>query len=215
MGVIVSPFQGPDGNSFDKFDATGVEGWMVDRFNRHALETVGKIPVERVLDVGCGEGRMIHDLVVETPGLRVTGIDDDTPKLKEGWRRNAHPRIRFEVADVYKLPFPDSHFDLVTAFSVLEHLEDPHAALMEIRRVCSPGWLIASVPFEPWWRAGNVAMGRYRDERGNTPGHVQHWSRHGFRRLMEEHGRIDSFRGSTVWSLACLLLAPPNARAGS
>lgn len=69
----MSPFQGPDGNTFDKFAATGVEGWMVARFNRHALEMVGEIPVERVLDVGCGEGRMIKELVADTPGLHVTG----------------------------------------------------------------------------------------------------------------------------------------------
>lgn len=116
---------------------------------------------------------------------------------------------------MYELPFPDSHFEIVTAFSVLEHLEDPAAALAEISRVASPGWLIASVPFEPWWRFGNIVMGRYRDHRGNTPGHVQHWSRRGFRRLLADHGRIDSFRGSTVWSLARVRLGAPDARGES
>ena len=104
------------------------------------------------------------------------------------------------------LPFPDSSFQIVTAFELLEHLDDPETALREIRRVCN-GWLVASVPWEPWWRAGNLAHGRYMRELGNTPGHVNHWTRAGFRRLLEPHGYVDHLETSPVWSLARVRLS--------
>lgn len=202
----MSPFQGPAGNTVNKFEVTGAQGKMVGRFNRRAIEVLGEIPSGRVLDAGCGEGQLIHHIVENSPDLVAVGIDDDKPDLKLHWEEFAGPRLRFEVADVCNLPFEDNSFDIVTAFSMLEHLADPHLALREIRRVCR-GWLIASVPWEPAWRVGNIVKRRYVKQLGNTPGHIQHWTRRGFEKLLTPHGRIEHLQRSTMWSLACVRLS--------
>jgi SAM-dependent methyltransferase len=195
------PFQGPAGNSFDKHKVAGVQGWMVERFTRCQMGLVDEIPVTTLLDIGCGDGKLTAHIVDRNPGLSAIAVDDDDPSLSASWQQLSGPRLNFQVADAYHLPFPDNSFGMVSAFEVLEHLEDPHRALREIRRVCR-GWLVATVPREPWWRMGNVANRRYVRQLGNTPGHVQHWTRSGFRRLLEPHGRVDELRGSTMWSLA-------------
>ena len=71
--------------------------------------------------------------------------------------------------DATALPFPDDAFDLVLAIEVLEHVPGPEPALAELARVCS-GTLVASVPFEPIWRAGNLARRRYVARLGQHAG---------------------------------------------
>jgi SAM-dependent methyltransferase len=205
----MSAFQGPAGNNFNKFEATGAQGRMVDEFNARVVEALHNIPGVRVLDAGCGEGQMIHHIVERNSDLVAVGIDADAPELKAYWERFEGPRLRFQVADVCALPFEDNSFDIVTALEVLEHLENPHLALREIRRVCR-GTLIATVPWEPIWRVGNMAQRRYFMHLGNTPGHIQHWTRRGFGRLLAPHGRIEHLERCAVWSLAQVRLSDRN-----
>lgn len=103
---------------------------------------------DRVLDVGCGPGTITLDLadVVGSAG-QVVGIDAAPAALEaaraEAARRD-DARTRFEVADVYALPYADGAFDVVHAHQVLQHLTDPVAALREMARVVRPGGLIAA-----------------------------------------------------------------------
>ncbi len=78
-----------------------------------------------------------------------------------------------------QLAFGDGEFDLVTATEVLEHVPDPETVLAEMARVAR-GHLLVSVPHEPMWRALNLARGAYVRDLGNTPGHLNHWTRRGF-----------------------------------
>jgi hypothetical protein len=70
----------------------------------------------------------------------------------------------------------------VLAIEVLEHVPGPDAALRRARPRVLTATLVASVPFEPVWRLGNMARRRYLRDLGNTPGHVNHWTRWGFGR---------------------------------
>ena len=60
------------------------------------------------------------------------------------------------------------------ALEVLEHLEDPAAAVAEMRRVSSRA-VALTVPLEPFFRGGNLARGRYVERLGSTPGHLNTW----------------------------------------
>lgn len=95
----------------------------------------------------------------------------------------------FTQATCGAVPFRDRSYDLVLALEVLEHLTDIRAGLEELARVGRRDFII-SVPWEPVWRIGNVISGRYIRDLGNTPGHVQHWSRRGILRLLDEYFRI-------------------------
>jgi hypothetical protein len=62
--------------------------------------------------------------------------------------------------------------------------------------------LLVSVPREPLWRALNLARGAYIAQLGNTPGHVNHWSRGGFGRLLSRYGDVVELRTPFPWTMA-------------
>lgn len=204
----MSPFQGPAGNSIDKSKLRGFERRMLMRYQRRASDLVNLLPPGRLLDVGCGEGHMIHAIVNARPGVYATGIDAADQRLMYFWQQLSTPRLEFRVADVCALPFKDNEFQLVTAFGSLEHIADPDRALAEICRVCN-GCLVVGVPWEPFWRLGNLARGRYWRKRGNTPGHINHWTRRRFGKLLRRHGRIQHLEVTPMWSLASVVLDEP------
>ncbi len=95
-----------------------------------------------VLDAGCGPGSITLGLAAAVAPGEVVGIDAQ-PSLVEQARALAVQRsvtnVRFEVANVYDLPFPDGSFDTAFANTVLQHLREPVRALAELRRVLRPG----------------------------------------------------------------------------
>ena len=84
-------------------------------------------------------------------------------------------------ASVQALPFARRSFDAVTCLEVLEHLDDPAAAVRDLvaRRAHAP-WS-CPVPYEPYFRIGNVLRGKHLRGLGNHPEHVQHWNLRTFR----------------------------------
>lgn len=106
-----------------------------------------------LLDVGCGPGTITADLAAAVAPGRVVGVDRATEVLDEA--RQAAPGIELRVADVYALDLPDDSFDVTHAHQVLQHLTDPVAALVEMRRVTRPGGLVAARDADyatfRWW----------------------------------------------------------------
>jgi hypothetical protein len=96
---------------------------------------------------------------------------------------------------------------------VLEHLKDPNAGMRELDRVCG-GHLLLSVPREPIWRLANVMRGAYLRQLGNTPGHLQHFSRRSIRKLVEQRFDVVAERRPFPWImiLAHTRRAPSNPR---
>jgi SAM-dependent methyltransferase len=100
-----------------------------------------------VLDVGCGPGTITAGLAALVPGGRVVGMDAAGGVLEEARAEAARrglSNISYEVGDVYHLAFADDSFDVVHAHQVLQHLSDPVAALIEMRRVCRRGGIVAA-----------------------------------------------------------------------
>lgn len=99
-----------------------------------------------LLDVGCGPGTITLDLAEAVGTGSVTGIDAVEAPLvtaRELARTRGDDRTRFEVADIYDLPYEPKRFDVVHAHQVLQHLTDPIAALREMARVTRPGGIVA------------------------------------------------------------------------
>jgi SAM-dependent methyltransferase len=101
-------------------------------------------PGDDLLDVGCGPGTITCDLARAVAPGRVVGVDAAPAVVAEARARAVDvPGVVFEVADLFALPYPDDAFDVVHAHQVLQHVADPVAALVELRRVCRPGGLVA------------------------------------------------------------------------
>jgi hypothetical protein len=103
------------------------------------------------------------------------------------------------------LPFSDGEFDVATAIEVLEHVPDPAHTVAEMARVASR-WLLVSVPREPLWRALNMARGAYWKDLGNTPGHLNHWTKRSFVALLSRHGEVVEARSPFPWTMLLVRL---------
>jgi ubiquinone/menaquinone biosynthesis C-methylase UbiE len=103
-------------------------------------------PGQSLLDVGCGPGTITADLAdLVAPG-EVVGIDREPGIVHQADALAAargRSNLSFATGDVYVLDFPDDSFDVVHAHQVLQHLTDPVAALVEMRRVLRPGGILA------------------------------------------------------------------------
>ena len=101
----------------------------------------------------------------------------------------------------------EGEFELAAAIEVLEHVPDPEHTVAEMARVARGGHLLVSVPREPLWRALNMARGAYLRDLGNTPGHVNHWSKRAFVRLLSQHGEVVQARSPFPWTMLLVRLA--------
>jgi SAM-dependent methyltransferase len=119
---------------------------------RRMVELADISPGERILDVGCGPGRLaILAGSVAGPGGEVCGIDP-APQMIALARQNAARAgvgVRFEVAVIEALPYPDGRFDVVLSSLMLHHLPDglKRRGLAEVRRVLRPGGRLVAVDF--------------------------------------------------------------------
>ena len=198
------------GNVYDKYGTRNpIARAIMGGFLRSVTELYKQVGPASVLEVGCGEGRLAQHLVRNggrpsrfvATDLEIAAID---PRLD--------PLIQVQAASVYELPFESASFDLVVCCEVLEHLDAPEAGLAEVARVARRG-VIVSTPREPLWRALNVLRGRYLGDLGNTPGHVQHFSRRGLERLVCKQLRVVERRSPLPWTM--LLGEPLRAPLGT
>lgn len=198
------------GNYFDKYRSENpIHRKLVNNFLRCAKELLVLARPKSILEVGCGPGDLAGRLL--GPANRTIdylGTDVSTVEIDAAQQR--YPGLAFRTASAYHLPAADRSYDMLLACEVFEHLDYPHEALREAARVCR-GHLLISVPWEPCWRILNVLRGKYIKRLGNTPGHVQHFTRRAIKHLVAREFRIVAERRPFPWTM---LLAKV-ARSGS
>src|SRR5262252_4210569 len=108
-----------------------------------AEEVLGLLNIkgsERVLDVGCGDGKITSELAARVPRGSVVGIDPSVEMIRfaQGrWGTNGHANLQFEVADARRLPFHEE-FDLVVSFNALHWVAQQEEVLRSIRTALYP-----------------------------------------------------------------------------
>jgi 2-polyprenyl-3-methyl-5-hydroxy-6-metoxy-1,4-benzoquinol methylase len=205
-GVTVDAEGTVTGNTYDKYGSTNpVVRRLMSGFERALDELFEQADPQSLLDVGCGEGVLTHKWAQRLDGRRVVGIDLDDPQLHALWKQRQAPNLTYKVMKAENLPFEDGEFDVAAAIEVLEHVPDPEHTVAEMARVAS-GHLLVSVPREPLWRGLNMARGAYLKDLGNTPGHLNHWSKRSFVSLLSRHGDVVQARSPFPWTMLLVRL---------
>ncbi len=191
----------PTGNTFDKYGSTNpVVRRLMNGFESNLGELFGKAAPKSILDVGCGEGVLTEQWADQINGGRIVGVDLDDEKLKAEWAKRQRPNLEYVTVEAGNLPFADAEFDLATAIEVLEHVPDAEHTVAEMAR-CASGHLLVSVPREPLWRVVNFCRGKYVKDLGNTPGHINHWSKASFIKMLSQHGDVIEARSPFPWTM--------------
>jgi len=139
--------------------------------------------------------------------INITGLEYTSEALAIAKKLN--PTVKYIQGDITKMLFADSEFDIVLCTEVLEHLQDPSAALREIRRVAKSGILL-TVPHEPWFRLGNVLVAKNLTRLGDPIDHVNHWSKSGFVDFCQNQapGNWQIIGGTYPWTMVVQSLSP-------
>ncbi len=205
-GVTLSEDGVVTGNTFDKYGSGNpLVRRLMAGFERDLDELLGLADPGSVLDVGCGEGVLVHRWARRLEQRRVVGVDLEEESIQGGWAERRAPNLEYRVIRDAELPFAAGEFELASAIEVLEHVPDPQRTLEEMAR-CASRHLLVSVPREPLWRMLNMARGAYWPALGNTPGHVNHWSRRSFVELLSRHGEVAELRAPFPWTMLLVRL---------
>lgn len=192
------------GNVFDKYNVKNpIYKKMMHGFFSNFMayiESVKGNEAFNILEIGCGEGLLAYKIIEKFENTKITGLDLDDEIIAEA-KQNC-PGAHFEVGSVYDLSkYYNEKYDVVIASEVLEHIDQPEAALNEIKKLNSEYFLF-SVPHEPIWRVLNMARFKYLNKLGNTPGHIQHFSKSSFQRLLGQHFEIIESKKVFPWLMA-------------
>jgi 2-polyprenyl-3-methyl-5-hydroxy-6-metoxy-1,4-benzoquinol methylase len=190
------------GNTFDKYGSRNpVVKWMIKGFEKSLSGFVEGAAPASIHEIGCGEGYWV--LRWREQGMSVRGCDFSKDVIEIA-RDNAFsrglPKTLFQTRNIYELKADEDSAELIVCCEVLEHLEDPEAGLRALQKVTMQS-LILSVPKEPLWRALNLARGKYILRLGNTPGHVQHWSKYEFVQFVSKYFEVIEVRSPFPWTM--------------
>jgi len=187
-----------DKNLSEKYTSNNIiSRKLIYDFYSEIKTLIESIKPENLLEVACGPGfstQYLNKFFKKT----IEASDVSVDLIKEAKRRN--PRIKISQESIYNLKREDSSFDLIVVLEALEHLENPNKALSELKRVSNKYCLI-SVPREPIWRILNMFRGSYLKDLGNTPGHINHWSKKSFVDLVSRYFEIKKVKTPLPWTI--------------
>lgn len=171
-------------SNFEKYGTKNpVVRFLLMRFFKKIRTLIGVEDYSRALDAGCGEGVTIQNLDDVLPDDLVA-FDLNPESI--AYAEKHCSKGEFHIFDINKLSFDDKDFELTLCCEVLEHLDSPDKALMELIRITSKT-LIISVPHEPWFFLGSFFRGKYLSRWGRHPEHIQVWSKKSFKKFLKKN----------------------------
>ncbi len=174
----------------ESYDRSILQRLLFAPAHRRIIQEIGDVAQARILDIGCGTGRLAQRLADGRPHTRVFAVDLSESMIRAAHGHiAAHDRIHRAVADSEHLPFLDAAFDFVTCSNSFHHYPNQQAALREMHRVLAPGGrLILADGFRDQWFGHliyDLAVPRFEGRQ------VHHASAEEFRRLCQNAGFHD------------------------
>lgn len=179
-------------------DENFISKYLVESYFKSVQKLIDKVePIKLAHEVGCGEGRSTKKLRKMVSSLTASEF---VPKLVKK-AKLLNPELKIFEESVYELKYEDASTELLFLLEVLEHLDHPETALEELKRVSSR-YLILGVPREPLWRFLNMCRLKYLKDFGNTPGHLNHWSKRSIIKLVEKKfGKVIAVESPIPWTI--------------
>ncbi|MFQ6009984.1 MAG: class I SAM-dependent methyltransferase [Candidatus Aenigmatarchaeota archaeon] len=140
---------------------------------------------DKVLEIGCKEGRLTHHLEAK----EIIGVDIDEKAIVEAKEKEKRPNVKFLVGDAYDLKFSNEEFDVVIMGDIIEHLYNGNKALSEANRVLKKGGkLLVSCPYHGMLK--NIVITFYNyDRHYDVEGeHIRFFTVKSLTRLLKKNG---------------------------
>jgi SAM-dependent methyltransferase len=189
-----------------KYESGKIGNKLLDGYFKAINSLLSEVSIDKknakAIEIGCGEGlstKRINDLLSDNIVLEGSEyVEHQIPFAKKN-----NPGMKITKESIYELTHKNDTFNLVFLPEVLEHLDYPEEGLIELYRITKKeGYLIIGVPNEPLWRILNMMRGKYLKDFGNTPGHLNNWSKRGVIKLVEKHyGEVISTRSPLPWTI--------------
>ena len=112
--------------------------FYIEATTRETMKRLRLLPTDRVLDVGCGTGALLHHLSTTHPAAQLSGVDP-VPEMLAIARRRLLPSIELREGWAEHLPFAEQQFDVIVSCNMFHYIRKPVAALLEMKRVLRPG----------------------------------------------------------------------------
>lgn len=156
----------------------------IEHLHRYAIAS-DLVKNKTVLDIASGEG--YGSWILASHALKVVGVDISGSVVKNAEKKYKASNLQFLTGSVTSIPFENESFDVVVSFETLEHIEDHHGMLSEIKRVLRPkGIVLISTPDKKY----------YSDESGyKNPFHKNELYRDEFISLINQYFRHSVFLG--------------------
>ena len=164
-----------------------LQRFLIKRFQQALYKLIASLNLTTMLDVGCGEGFLMDYLAKQNIQVKSIGVDINLDAIMNG--KDLFPAKEMINGSAYRLPVPSHSFDLVLCSEVLEHLDSPRDALIEIKRVMKCDCVI-TVPNEPLFMITNFLRGKNVIRFGNHIEHIQHWNVTTFQKFLKENGLV-------------------------
>ena len=169
-------------------------------YHRFFIENIK--PGERVLDIGCGNGILSHDIVNNIRDVRVTGVELDGTKIDFAREHYQDPKLSFIQGDALK-ELPKGTFEVIVLSNVLEHIRERVEFLRMVVHHTKPKRIIIRVPcFERDWRVPlKKELGV--DYRLDSTHYIEYTPEEFFQELQDAglKSTLTVFRWGEIWSV--------------
>jgi ubiquinone/menaquinone biosynthesis C-methylase UbiE len=182
--------------------------FYVEATTRETLTRLSLRPTDRLLDVGCGSGALLHRLSQSPTPPWLTGVDP-VPEMLAIARRKLPPEVELHEGWAERLPFEADRFDVVVSCNVFHYLRQPVLALREMSRVLRPGGQLVLTDWCDDYLACR-ACGWYLRLFSRT--HSKIYGERECRQMLREAGhrepRIERYKISWLWGLMTATATP-------
>ena len=175
-------------------------------FERTLEELFNQADPQSLLDVGCGEAVLTHKWAQRLAPRRVVGIDLEDPAIQAEWEKRQAPNLEYRDhegrADAVRRPRVrrrdrDRGARARARPGAHGGRDGARGRALAARLACRASRCGARL---------NMARGAYVKDLGNTPGHVNHWSKRSFVSLLARHGEVVEARSPFPWTMLLVRL---------